>query len=793
VSESAPNLAHFTGGVATDTQPPDRSEALRLLGLPEGASREDVETAHARLDAELGEKLTLPVPVFIREKLTRQRGALERARDLLVASAAHRDIPSISASEGSANTSCGATTDAPTPLIGSELGGRYELVDFIGAGATGRVYRAFDKLKQSYIAVKLIAPEIVGLKAAQERFVSEVKLACSLTHPNILRVHDVGVDGSTYYITMELLHGQTLRAKMEAQKRQRAPFPADHGLAIARDLLGALAFAHQHLVHLDLKPENIWIGDDGAVKIMDFGMARSLERPRKSGSGQTVGSAYYLAPEQLRGAPLDHRADQYGIAVVLYELLSGRIPAGVVKPLSALRRDIPSRVSKSIMRALNASPEDRYATTDEFRQLLVETGGIHAMPPWALHLLAATAVAVLVAGGVLTAIKHGDSLKRLSPFQWAGDRDAAVRASVTTAQLFGQVDAFGADLHTQVHSLQDKLNRITDTGSSASRDPGAARQKLDAARLELEAAQSLLDLWSTDIYPSTARMDMESTRAVADIDTKEAKYSQALDLYSHIRSYLEPRVRALASLEGISNARRESLFAQSRWTQYARDEQQPEANGQSQRAAELLRTASVAFTSADMERAISAYREATRIYTSLLSAARERVANAARAQADAQQSARLAERAAEERKRTVERESRNEYFRPGRRFNDPLRSGGFGPTMVVSREPILEQRSGQADTPLSVPMSAEAVSAAYIDGEQFEQFRRASGYEPAITRLRTLYREQASPAAEDGTVAKEDAAAYAAWLSTETGFKYSVSDIRRADDLAIRFRVARQL
>jgi serine/threonine protein kinase len=239
------------------------------------------------------------------------------------------------------------------------LSNRYEVLDVIGRGGMGCVYRAFDKLKQCYVAFKVIAPEIVRQRGVQEKLISEAKLACSLSHPNIIRVHDVGVDGDCHYITMELLHGQTLRARMDEQQRSRVPFRVDQCLTMAQDLLGALAVAHQHLVHRDIKPENIWVCDDGTLKIMDFGLALPLQGTSRSRPIQSVASAYYVAPEQLRGATLDSRSDQYSMAVVLYELFSGRVPTGVVKDLHDIRREVPAGVSRAIMRALSGEPGER--------------------------------------------------------------------------------------------------------------------------------------------------------------------------------------------------------------------------------------------------------------------------------------------------------------------------------------------------------------------------------------------------------------------------------------------------
>jgi hypothetical protein len=441
-----------------------KSGAFQMLELTEGATVQEIQSAYARMDQEVEKTLALHLPEAIRAKLTGKRAALSQARDQLSADPPTQGAPGPAPLDPAAVVADAKSSPSGIERripIGSQLGSRYEVVECLGAGAMGRVYRAFDQLKQCYVAVKVIPPEIAGQRGVQEQFLNEARLASSMSHPNIIRVHDVGIDVDLHFITIELLHGQTLRARMEAQKRSRVPFPIDQGLRIARGLLGALAYAHQHRVHLDLQPENVWVCDDGTPKIMDFGLARSMDCGAGTKTSQSVGSAYFGAPEQLRGVPLDHRADQYAIAVILYELLSGRVPAGVIAPLNKLRKQVPPRISRAIMRGLNPSAQGRYAQIDDFWLLLDRAGrtGLRT----SLGTVAISAFVVLLVYGAVALSKQGRSAsaaRQNAPAELA----AAASARATPAP--------GTRLQDQAHSEYLRSGRqFTDPLRSGGRGP----------------------------------------------------------------------------------------------------------------------------------------------------------------------------------------------------------------------------------------------------------------------------------------------------------------------------------
>jgi serine/threonine protein kinase len=244
---------------------------------------------------------------------------------------------------------------------GAVLSSRLEIGALLGQGGMGNVYAARDRLKDEDVAIKVLRQDLLFSTAAKDRFLAEAKVSCNLSHPNIVRVYDVGQSGNYYYFSMERLKGHNLRNRIEAYERENRAFAIDEVTDIARQLIDALRYAHRYIVHRDIKPENIWLAEDGTVKLMDFGIARAYSSSHMTQTGMTLGTAYYMAPEQRVAAKdVDWRADQYALGVVLYELLSGQLPTGAVKPLEMVRRDLPKRYARALMRAMSPKPDDRF-------------------------------------------------------------------------------------------------------------------------------------------------------------------------------------------------------------------------------------------------------------------------------------------------------------------------------------------------------------------------------------------------------------------------------------------------
>ena len=206
---------------------------------------------------------------------------------------------------------------------GLVFAGRYEIIEELGVGGMGRVFRAFDKKMEEEVALKLIKPEIAANPRIVERFRNEIKIARSITHKNVCRMHDLNEVGQTLYLTMEYVRGEDLKSLIRRTKHLAPGTAVSIGLQIA----GGLAEAHKlGIVHRDLKPQNIMIDKEGNAKIMDFGIARSLQTGGLTGENAIIGTPEYMSPEQVEGRGTDPRSDIYALGVILFEMLTGRVP-----------------------------------------------------------------------------------------------------------------------------------------------------------------------------------------------------------------------------------------------------------------------------------------------------------------------------------------------------------------------------------------------------------------------------------------------------------------------------------
>ncbi len=224
---------------------------------------------------------------------------------------------------------------------GYVLGDRFEIRKQIGIGGMGAVYQAYDRNRKDDIAIKVMLPELTFNEVAKQRFINEAMISIKLAHQNIVNTYDVLSEGAYLYITMELLEGRSLRQDIETRKRTNRPYTEAEVLEIVSALCDALEYAHEFTIHRDIKPENIWLTKKDRVKLMDFGIARILNGSQIHQSTSVMGTAYYMAPEQLTGSrDVDSRADQYALGVLLYELLTGQVPTGRSKSVRQLRKDV---------------------------------------------------------------------------------------------------------------------------------------------------------------------------------------------------------------------------------------------------------------------------------------------------------------------------------------------------------------------------------------------------------------------------------------------------------------------
>ncbi len=271
------------------------------------------------------------------------------------------------------------TLTLPTGLqelqLGSLFAGRYLVLESLGRGGMGRVYRVLDKKLDVEVALKLLRPEIAADEGIIERFKNELKLARMISHPHVCRMYDLSEDQGTHFITMEYVQGEDLKATV----RRVGPLSLGKALTIAKQVCEGLAAAHRlDIVHRDLKPQNIMLDRTGQVRIMDFGISRSLRAKGVTADGMMIGTPEYISPEQAEGKKIDVRTDIYAFGAILFEMVTGQVPFDGDTTLSIILKHklepppdprklnprLPREVGQVILKCLEKDRERRYPSAD---------------------------------------------------------------------------------------------------------------------------------------------------------------------------------------------------------------------------------------------------------------------------------------------------------------------------------------------------------------------------------------------------------------------------------------------
>ncbi|WP_406171618.1 protein kinase domain-containing protein [Streptomyces sp. NBC_00996] len=267
-------------------------------------------------------------------------------------------------------------------------GGRYQLRDLLGEGGMASVHLAYDSVLDRQVAIKTLHTELGREQAFRERFRREAQSVAKLTHTNIVSVFDTGEDDldgmTTPYIVMEYVEGRPLGSVLDQDIAQYGAMPADKALKITADVLAALEISHEMgLVHRDIKPGNVMMTKRGVVKVMDFGIARAMQSGVTSmtQTGMVVGTPQYLSPEQALGRGVDARSDLYSVGIMLFQLVTGRLPFEADSPLaiayahvqeepvapSSINRSLPPAVDALVARALKKNPNERFPSAETMR------------------------------------------------------------------------------------------------------------------------------------------------------------------------------------------------------------------------------------------------------------------------------------------------------------------------------------------------------------------------------------------------------------------------------------------
>jgi serine/threonine-protein kinase len=269
---------------------------------------------------------------------------------------------------------------------GARLNNRYQLLQRVGSGGMAEVFRARDLMLERYVAIKILRPDYSNSQAFQERFRQEARAAANLSHPNIVTVHDFGLDHGQLFIVMEHVPGSDLKTLL----RQRGRFSVEEAIPLAVQACAGIGYAHRAgLVHCDVKPHNMLVTPDKRLKVTDFGIARALATIHPDEHSDVVwGSPQYFSPEQAAGEPPSPASDVYSLGIVLYEALTGSLPFNGLTPeelarmhlearphpISEYLPDIPQPLEQIVEKVLSKEPSARYRTADQLGRVLMRFG-----------------------------------------------------------------------------------------------------------------------------------------------------------------------------------------------------------------------------------------------------------------------------------------------------------------------------------------------------------------------------------------------------------------------------------
>jgi serine/threonine-protein kinase len=362
---------------------------------------------------------------------------------------------------------------------GSVLG-NYQIIGKLGEGGMGAVYKAVDSMLHRDVAIKALRPEISAQPDVLERFRSEAVLLAKLNHPSIAQLYSFFNEGGNFYMVMEFVAGETIERVIQ----QQGAMDWRRALKLTMQILDGLGEAHAaNILHRDLKPANVMLTPAGKIKLMDFGIAQALGAARMTRQGRIIGTLEYLAPERIQGKPADTRSDLYSVGVMLFEMLSGKLPfqsdseyellqmqiQQAPPQLAVTGAQVPAEVEAAMGKALEKDPERRYASTEEFSGAL---GALLGTPTAAIAPAVAAAVPAVAVAAAAPAVPAPWKTWMAKPVFWLASAGVLVLAA-------------GSIVMSTLHSRQPAPATVADMGQPGIYQPQQSALKIDSTPIVL--------------------------------------------------------------------------------------------------------------------------------------------------------------------------------------------------------------------------------------------------------------------------------------------------------------------
>ena len=521
-----------------------QEEAIHILDLNDEFAPDQVDAAVTQRRTQIQQRIDSAPTESLKDKYRRQLHELDDAKAALLGGAplpggshlSHtmlHDLPVAQASYTRVEGNQATLINSGVMLkIGQTLAnGRYQIEEQIGSGGMGVVYRAFDKNRDKDIAIKVLLPSLLSHAKAKDRFLKEARLSSEMSHPHIVTVFDVQQEGAHTFLTMELLQGQSLRDYMNTLRQLRKTMLVDDALRYVDHVCQGLSYAHgKGAVHRDIKPENVWLTETGQAKVMDFGIARLISNTQMTQTGVGVGTAYYMAPEQLQGlSDIDGRADQYAVAIMLYEMLTGSIPTGRIESLNKVNKSVPKSLSLAVDKALSPRRELRFSDMADFNLHLHGKGQLFNSP--ILKIVGGVVIGIAVIAGLVISFPD-----------WRGlvpdkDRDNNVKQEVARLEgevksLQKRVDERRREVEADTQDAKRDVERITGQMSNARNDTDKQKLELSLweARTRLSVAEFVNQGFREALEGSDGLVTNEGNLQAAQAAEKSNQWLQAKTL-----------------------------------------------------------------------------------------------------------------------------------------------------------------------------------------------------------------------------------------------------------------------